>query len=86
MIVRESVPVDEELRREIEANPEEFGLSDRLSKAQRLARLLALGAETARQRVHEARRRQALAEWAEDEEGRETMRMMQQIAFESGKV
>jgi hypothetical protein len=80
------VPIPDDLRKEIETSPEEFGLSARLPKAQRLASLLALGAEVARQRVREQQLRAALAEWAEDEEGRETMRMMQQIAFESGKV
>lgn len=84
MVVRESVPIPEELRREVQAHPEEFDLSNRLSKAQRLAQLLTLGAETARQRVQDERRRQALAEWADDQEGRETMRMMQRIAFDSG--
>lgn len=86
MAVRESVPIDERLREEIQAHPEEFGLSAQFPKAQRLAHLLALGAEKARQSVEEERRRQAFTEWAEDEEGRETMRMMQRIAFDSGKV
>jgi hypothetical protein len=86
MTVRESVPIEKQLHEEIREHPERFGLSDRLPKAKRLAQLLALGAAVARQQTEAEHRRQAFAEWTEDEERLQTIRMMRDVAFESGLV
>ncbi len=86
MAMRESVPIDDDLHREIRDHPETFGLSDRVSKARRLAQLLALGADVARRRTEAERRQRAFAEWAEDEERTETVEMMRRVVRESGLV
>ncbi|MBI4491797.1 MAG: hypothetical protein HY690_03280 [Chloroflexi bacterium] len=86
MAVRESVQIDEQLHREIREHPEDFGLSAQLPKARRLAQLLVLGAAVARRQVEAERRRQAFAEWADDQERQETIRMMRSVAFDSGLI
>ncbi|MBI4493593.1 MAG: hypothetical protein HY690_12455 [Chloroflexi bacterium] len=83
---RESVPVEEALKDEVRTHPERFGLPAELSMAQRFARLLQLGAKMARQRQQDEARYQAYAEWADDEERLEAVRMAQAVAFRSGRL
>lgn len=83
---RVSIPVDERLRAEVADSPGLFGLDESLSEAQRLACLLAVGAEAMRAQVSDARRRDLYAELAADSGYAESVAETSQLARDHGLV
>jgi hypothetical protein len=83
---RETVPVPEDLSREIEEHPQGFGLPEGLSRGRALAKLLLLGAQVARENVREHQRSQVYAALTKDSEYLESAREADAEAFADGHL
>jgi hypothetical protein len=83
---RETVPVPEDLSREIEEHPQEFGLPEGLSRGRALARLLLLGARVAHENVRARQRAQMYAALTKSPEYLESAREADAEAFADGHL
>jgi hypothetical protein len=83
---RETVPVPEDLSREVEQYPREFGLPEGLSRGRALAKLLVLGARVARENVREHQRAEVYAALTKDPEYLESAREADAEAFADGHL
>ncbi len=84
MTKRVSVAVSAELLREVEEHPEEFGLEGNLSEASKFARLVEMGARSARENHRRAERIAAYQQWSSDSEGLDVARMAVRLAQKDG--
>jgi len=81
---RVSVPVDEDLRAEVRAHPGAFGLRPEWSEGRRFAELLRYGAWVKREQQREAERAALYAEWKDDVEHQEAVKLGAARAIERG--
>lgn len=84
MSTRVSVPLDEELRAQVQSHPDRFGLPAEWSEGRRLAELIRAGAQAKREQQREAERAALYAEWREDAEHREAVRLGARAAVRRG--
>lgn len=83
-MTRVSVPVPDEIKREVDDRPGDLGLDPSSSEAQRYARLVDAGAKALRAEVRDERRRLAYAEHNASEGYNEALSETEDWAFGEG--
>ncbi len=83
---RPSVPIREELRRDLRERPEVYGFAPGTSEAKILESLVEVGARTKREETRRAARIEIYRLWAADPEAREATQEAMEAALDAGLV
>jgi hypothetical protein len=83
-MTRVSVPVPEEIKKQVDHSPAELGLDPSASEAQRYAALVDAGAKAMRAQVRNERRRLSYAEHNESQGYLDALEVSNDLAFDEG--